>query len=120
MRSLIITVILFFSICAIIIVNNLYIKNTAEYICECVSDDEFESDPEKAIKKLDEFWEKNHPIVGLSIGYKELDKMSDLIIDLKIYFELENAPETKRIRALIVEAANEISRLERFDLENLF
>ena len=119
MKSLIITVILFFLLCTIIFANNIYIKRTAGFICKCVSEDVFEKDPLLATEKLDEFWRKNHPIVGLSVGYKELDRMSDLIIDLRIYIEIGNESEIKRIRALIAEGANEISRLEFFKLENL-
>ena len=119
MRSFITAVILFLSICGVIITNNVYIKKTADYICECVGEDVFERDPISAIEKLDDFWEQNHPIVSLSVGYKELDRMSDLIIDLRIYHELGNAEEVTRVRALILETADEISRLEKFKLENL-
>ncbi len=119
MRSLIATTVLFILVCGAIFLNNRYIKSTADFICECVSEDAFERDPSAAIEKLDKFWEKNHPIVGLSVGYKELDRMSDLIIDLRIYHELGNAEEIKRVCALIVECADEISRLEKFELENL-
>ena len=119
MRAIIITVLIFIFMCCIIFANNIYIKETAEFICECVSEGEFERDPSESIQKLDEFWQKNHPIVGLSVGYKELDRMSDLIIDLKVYHELGNTAEVLRVRALIIETADEISRLEKFELENL-
>jgi hypothetical protein len=105
-------------VCGAILANNLYIKSTTQFICECVGE-EFERDPFSAVEKLEKFWEKNHPIVGLSVGYKEIDRISDLIIDLKIYQELENHPEIMRTRELIIESAKDISRLERFELENL-
>ena len=119
MRSLIITVILFAAMCTAIVFNNLYIKNAAKFIEACVSDEEFERDPEAAIEKLDDFWQKNHSIVGLSVGYKELDRLSDLIIDLRVYTELHKPDDVEHVRAMIVESADEISRLERFKLENL-
>ena len=119
MRSFIITSLLFSAVLSVIFFNRNYINSSAEYILDCVSDTEFETDPIGSIERLENFWEKNHPIVGLSVGFKELDRMSDLIIDLKTYFELENADEVKRVRILITEAADEISRLERFGLENL-
>lgn len=118
MRSLIITLILFLSMCGVIVMNNLYIHRSADYIVSLV-EEEFEKSPEEVIKELDRFWQKNHAIVGLSVGYKELDKMSDLILDLKIYFELGIDSEVKRVRILIVETADEISRLEKISIENL-
>ena len=119
MRSLIITALLFLSMCAAISINTNYVKNTAEYITDIVSEEKFSSSPEKAIDELDAFWKKNHPIVGLSVGYKELDKMSDLILDLKTYYTEGNSGEVKRIRILIKEAADEISRLEKISIEAL-
>ena len=119
MRSFIITTLLFLSMCAAIALNNGYIRDSAEYITTCVSDEVFEADPEEAIDSLDSFWEKNHPIVGLSVGYKELDRMSDLILDLRTYFEMGNSSEVLRLRVMIRECADEISRLEKFGLENL-
>lgn len=119
MRSFIITSFLFISVLCVIFFNGNYINSSAEYIVECVEDSNFEVDPVDSIERLETFWEENQAKVGLSVGYKELDRMSDLIIDLRTYFELGNSGEVKRIRVLIVETANEISRLERFNLENL-
>ncbi len=119
MRSFIITLILFIFICAAVVFNNLYIRSSAEYITERVSDENFSADPEGVIEELEKFWEKNRPIIGLSVGFKELDRMSDLILDLKSYFNLGNSSETTRTREMIREAADEISRLERFSIENI-
>ena len=119
MRSLIITLILLFAMFGAVTLNNVYIRKSSEFISECVSEDNFDSDPKGSIETLDKFWRQNHPIVGLSVGYKELDRMSDLIIDLKVQLELGNRAEVTRLRAMIVECADEISRLERFGLENL-
>ena len=119
MRSLIITLILLSAMCAAIVMNNLYIKSAAKFIEECVSDEKFDHDPQSAIDELDDFWKRNHPIVGLSVGYKELDRLSDLIIDLRVYTELEKSDDVEHVRAMIIESADEISRLERFRLENL-
>ena len=119
MRAFIITLFLFAATCSAIVTNKIYIKRTSEHIVERVSSEEFERDPQAVADELNEFWEKNHPIVGLSVGYKELDRMSDLIIDLKIQIELSNQAEVTRLRAMIVECADEVSRLERFHLENL-
>lgn len=119
MRSFIITIFLFAATCSAIVTNNIYIKSTSEHIVKSLSGEDFERDPQTVAEELDEFWKKNHPIVGLSVGYKELDRMSDLIIDLKVQLELGNHAEVARLRAMIVECADEISRLERFEIENL-
>ena len=119
MRSFIVTIFLFIIICLIIFFNNLYIKSTASHITELVESKEFDDNPNSTIKEIEILWEKKQRFVSMSVGYKELDRMSDLILDLKTYFELGNIDEVKRIRVLIVEAAAEISRLERFSIENI-
>ena len=119
MRSFIITAILLLTTCILITINISYIKNTAAHIESLVSDESFGTRGQEAIEELEEFWMRNNPFVGLSVGYKETDRMSDLILDLKSYYELGNADEVKRIRALIVEACDELSRLERLNIENI-
>ena len=120
MRSFIITLVLFGAVCTAIFFNCSYINRVSGYIEDCVSDDVFDSDPDGSIDALDSFWQKSIPWVGLSVGYKELDRMSDLILDLRTYFELENDSEVTRVRVLIKETASEISRLEKVSIENLF
>lgn len=119
MRAFIISICLFAATCSAIVINNIYIKNTADRIVDLVEGETFDSHPLDTARELEELWEKHHPIVGLSVGYKELDRMSDLIIDLKIQLQLGNQSEVIRLRAMIVECADEISRLEHFHLENL-
>ena len=119
MRTFIITLLIFIAMCGTISFNNKYVKDCAAYISECVSDENFCDDPNAAVSRLENFWEKNHHFVGLSVGFKELDRMSELIIDLKSYTELGNSTEVKRLRALIIDSADDISRLEQFDIENL-
>ncbi len=119
MRSFVATILIFIFVCGIIVVNNRYVKDCASYICECVSEESFYNDPNAAVNRLEDFWEKNHPFIGLSVGFKELDRMSELIIELKSYTELGNTSEIKRLRMLIIDSADDISRLEKFDIENL-
>lgn len=119
MRSFIATILIFIFMCVAISFNNRYVKDCASYICECISDESFYDDPSTAVNRLEAFWKKNHPFVGLSVGFKELDRMSELIIELKSYTELGNMSEAKRLRMLIIDSADDISRLEKFDIENL-
>ena len=119
MRSFLVTLALFAFVCGVIFSNFKYINKTAEHITALVSEDIFTADPKAAIDDLEAFWQKSLPRVGLSVGYKELDRMSDLLLDLRTYFELGNYSEVSRIRVLIRETASEISRLEKISIENL-
>ena len=119
MRSFIATILIFIFMCIAITLNNRYVKDCASYICDCVSEESFYNDPKAAVNRLEDFWKKNHPFIGLSVGFKELDRLSELIIELKSYTELGNSSEMKRLRMLIIDSSDDISRLEKFDIENL-
>ena len=119
MRSFIITAFLFFLMLGVIFFNKQYVESSAAFIIECVKIENLENDPLVYAEKLENFWNKNMPKLGLSVGFKELDRMSELIIDLKAYMELGNAGEVMRTAKLIEETADDISRLERFTLENM-
>lgn len=119
MRSFITTLILFAIMIAVIFLNGSYVRQTSLRLEEFVSDDFFEHDPERAIESLDEFWQKNSSLISISVGYRELDRISELIIDLKMYFRFGDTNSVIKTRALIADAANDLSRLEKFNLENL-
>ncbi len=120
MRSFIITAFLFLFMLSLIFFNKMYIESSADYIIECMSDEMFSENPEEASKALDNFWNKNISTIGLSVGYKELDRMSELIVNLKENVVCGNLDEAKHTRALIIESASDIARLEQFSLENIF
>ena len=120
MRSFIITAFLFLLMLCIIFFNMQYVRKAADYIRDCVSDSSFEKDAKEAVKDLENFWNDNISKISLSVGYKEIDRMSELIIDLKAYVAVGNLCEINRTRDLIAETASDISRLEKFHLENMF
>ncbi len=120
MRSFIITSLLFTIMIFSITANAIYVSRTADKIKEYVEGEEFEKAPEASMTALESLWEDNRIILELSVGYKEMDLISELILDLKHYVNINNTEETKRIRTLIADAADDISRLERLSLESLF
>ena len=120
MRSFIITVMLLVSMISIIAANALYINNVTDKISSLVDDQSFKKAPEDALSRLESFWESNKILLEFSIGYKETDRMSELILDLRECIEQNNVTEEKRVRALISDCASDISRLEKLNLENLF
>lgn len=119
MRSFLITLILFFVVISAITLNSHYISNLTDTIIEYTSDEEFKKAPEDALRRLESLWEKNKILVEFSIGYRECDRMSELILDLRECIETENSAEERRVRTLISDCASDISRLEKFSFENL-
>ena len=119
MRSFIITSLLFAVMIVSITANAIYVSRTADRIKDHVESEEFEKAPETAMTALESLWEDNRILLELSVGYKEIDLISELILDLKHYVNEGNTEESKRIRILISDATDDISRLERLSIENL-
>lgn len=119
MRSFIITVILFCIVLSAIILNAQYISRTTATIIEYTNENEFKKAPEDALLRLESFWEQNKILLEFSIGYRETDRMSELILDLRECIETQNSAEARRVRTLISDCASDIARLERLCIENL-
>ena len=119
MRSFIITMLLLLTMISAIIANAIYVNNTTAKIIELTSDEAFKKAPEAALLRLESFWESNQILMEFSIGYKATDRISELILDLRECIETTNSAEERRVRALIADSASDISKLEKFSLENL-
>ena len=119
MRTFIITLALFFAIISMIAINSIYVRNITNTIIYYASDEEFNKAPEVALEHLESFWNENKLFLEFSVSFRETDRMSEYIIDLRECIKSENAVEAKRIRTLIADCASDISRLERLSLENL-
>ena len=119
MRSFIATIFIFLLTCTMIFFNNRYVKDCSDHILEAIDPEEFYIDPALHAENLESFWEKKKSFLGLSIASSELERISDLIIELKTFIILENFQEVEHLRVLIGDSANDLSRLERFEIENL-
>lgn len=119
MRSLIITLTLFTVMLSAIALNSQFIQSSTDRIIAYTSDDAFKKAPEDALWRLESFWEDNKIPLEFSVGHKECDRMSELILDLRECVESGNEKEARRVRALISDCAADISRLERLSIENL-
>ena len=119
MRSFIATIFIFLLMCTMIFFNNRYVKECSDYILETIDPQKFYTAPVLYAENLEVFWEENKSFLGLSIASSELERISDLIIELKAFVNFENFQEVEHLRLLISDSADDLSRLERFEIENL-
>ena len=119
MRSLIITLILFTAILTAIGFNSHFIRKSADTVIFYTSDEEFQKAPEDAFMRLESFWNENKIFLEFSVGYREIDRMSELILELGELIEENADADTRRLRTLIADSASDIARLERLSIENL-
>ena len=116
MKSLKISLVLFSMLIICIIINSLYIYHSAARLSEaaCTITDE------QSINELENFWKTNKQYIGLSISETQLDHISRLIISIKCNYRSQNDSELKKDIALLIDAAEDIRRYEKFSIENLF
>lgn len=109
---------IFVILCALVITNSFYVKNTLESMSElAIRLESSESADEKdAIVKL---WKNNLTFLGLSIEEDELDRMNDLIESLCTTDQTNNRAEFQKYCRLISELALELSGYESISIEGI-
>ena len=121
MKAWIASLCLFVLLIGIIVINAIYVHRISAHLCDVVGGLSIEdAHTQEQLDALDAYWQKHHPLVGLSIGYRDLDHVSELLISLRAAYETKSASEFESYRQLALDAATELSRLERFSIENLF
>ena len=121
MKAWIISLVLFILLLGLIIGNAVYIHRVAARLCEISDSLVFdEEETEARFEMLEAYWERNRAFIALSISYRELDRVAEMMISLRSAYETKNASDFEEYRRLFRDVADEISRFERFSVENLY
>lgn len=122
MRSLIATVIL----CCIMILaataNFIYVNRLADAMEE-ITEAMPAIDEPMCVEKADELcqkWEKHSPIVGLTVGFLTVDKLSEHCETLRSCAEVGDVYGYYSTLTLLKDSIDDVRRLEKFSIENLF
>ena len=121
MRAFIISIILFGILCVVIAANFTYINATADELRGMAEQLDIEDTHSEAIiESIDEKWKKSEAIFSLSVSYKELDFFGETLISLREAYKSGEKFEFERHKALLLDALDGMSRLERFSIANIF
>ena len=121
MKAWIISLCLFVLLIGTIIGNAVYVHRVSAHLRTVTDSLCFENgQTAQALDALATYWDKHRPFVALSIGYRDLDHVCETMIFLRAAYDTRNASDFESYRRLLLDAADEISRLERFSVENLF
>lgn len=108
----------------IIAVNIVYVNNTCDMIYKrALEIDESESYSEETLKsiiELSELWERNRPIVEMSVSHPNANRISELMASVRSYYESHDFSEFKNAKALLVSVLSDICHLDRFNIGNIF
>ncbi len=119
MKSFVIASFLFILLIGLIIGNAIYVHHVSKQILLHLENLSFES-PEDEVAAPGRYWDRHRAFVSLSLGYGELDHLTESLISMEAAHESRNASDFERFRQICRDAARELTRLEQFSAENLF
>lgn len=121
MKSFIATLIIFVLLLVIIVFNFFYINRVGDNMTEMVNALEFyDSTGCKAgLERLYGYWKDNEAKVSLSVSYIELNSVDDNMTKMISYFECDDRTEFECSRASLLNAIEEMRRLEAFSIKNI-
>ena len=122
MRSLIATIVLFCVMLLAATLNFLYVNRVADEMTDLATDLPSPTDSACAEKAaaLCKKWEKNAPIVGLTVGFLTVDKLSEHCQTLLSCAEVGDVYGYYSTLSLLKDSIDDVRRLEQFSVGNLF
>ena len=121
MKSLIVTIILCCVMFLAATTNFVYINRLADAMNEILDAIPSLDDP-MCVQKADELcqkWEKNAPIVGLSVGFLTVDKLTEHCYTLRSCAEVGDVFGYYSTLTLLKDSIDDMRRLEKFSVRNL-
>lgn len=122
MRSFVATIVLCCLMFLAATANFIYVNRIADAMTEIVESMPSLDDP-VSIAKADELckkWEKNAPLVGLTVGFLTVDKVSEHCQTLRSCAEVGDVYGYYAALTLLKDSIDDVRRLEKFSIENLF
>ena len=122
MKSLIATIVLCCLMILAATVNFIYINRLADDITALVDALPSINDP-RCVEKIDEIhqkWERHSPFVGLTVGFLTVDKLSEYCQTLRSCAEVGDVYGYRTALTLLYDSIDDVRRLEKFSVENLF
>ncbi len=122
MKTFIFSLIVFALMLTGIIINYFYINKVSDKLYVMTSEAPAAGDEGcyAALSQIDEYWQKNHDIVRLSVSFIELNSVSDAIVSMKSFAETGEESEYENSRQILLNAIHEMRRLESFKLSSIF
>ena len=122
MKSLIATIVLCCLMLLAATANFIYINRTADALDELIEALPSINDS-SCVEKTDALckkWEEKAPIVGLTVGFLTVDKLSEHCQTLHSCAKVGDVYGYYATLALLKDSIEDVRRLEKFSVENLF
>ena len=119
MKELTVSLILLAVVIILVIANALYVNSTLEQLGE-LTEKAFNERSEESVSELIGFWEKHKPLVGLSASLREIDSVTENMLNLQTSFKESNEVIAEQSYSLLRNALDDIRRYEKISIINVF
>ena len=119
MRGFIISIALLLTVLALVIINAIYINKTIDRMTE-IADDVKANTSEEAINELYEYWETHRYFVALSVSLREIDSVTENLLNLKTACAEKNSWLINQSYSLFINSLEDIRRYEELSSLALF
>ena len=105
-----------------VIINAIYIHHAADELMDMVQRLPIIPDPDEtppAIGKIRESLEKKVPILGITVTYTTIDRVSEALIALESYARTGDLRQYNATLSLLVDLIEELARSEKLTVDNI-
>ena len=122
MRSLIATIVIFCVMLLGATANFIYVNRVADAMDEFVDAIPDVGEPlcVEKVTELCQKWEENAPIIGLTVGFLTVDKLTEHCYSLRSCAEVGDVYGYYTYLTLLKDSIDDVRRLEQFSVSNLF
>ena len=121
MKTFIVSMVLFITMMTHIIVNSLYVNQTANTIMQMTTSLPAPGclDYNGCMTSMERLWEQHYSLLNLTVSLNDLNKVADCISQLKAYSVNDNEQDFESTRQLLVNAIKNLHRLEKLSLDSI-
>ena len=120
MRAFIISIVLTVILTVAVIANAAYISKVTEQMKEIVRQIENNGPDSDAFDELYSIWSRHKKFFSLSVGFAEIDHVTEYITRLGCAIENKSAADMRRNCALLNIFFDDVTRHEKLSLLNIF
>lgn len=121
MKAFVISLIIFTLMLTGIVINNIYINNVADELTVMVGNIP-RADKDgcySEASRINEYWEKHQALIGMSVSFVELNRVSDNITALLVYADEKDVTEFECSKKLLLNSIAEMRRLESLEFDDI-
>ena len=106
-------------LCAVIILNSLFVCQTANQLTDLLEMLPACEEATEAFKQAERFWEERRALVALTAPHKDVEALNIQLLQIRAAIQTKDAHAFERARTLAIDAADYLQALEKFSIDNL-